>query len=61
MPAVGCGLIDSQMAKISRDKLLRIIDEAIAEAAPIAEQPATEELHKAATEHYPQPEPKCVI
>ncbi|GEM_PF-7124782 len=49
-PAEQCSLTDSQMAKILRDKLLRVIDEAIAEATPIPDEPATEEPHKAAIE-----------
>lgn len=60
-PAKQCSLTDGQMAKSLRDKLLRVIDDAIAETTPIPDESATEERYKAATESTTRHPSRSVI
>ncbi|TCD19170.1 MULTISPECIES: Arc family DNA-binding protein [Pseudomonadaceae] len=45
-PAEECRIIDSQVARILRDKILRAVDEAIAEATLITEEPVSKEAYE---------------
>ena len=49
-PAEECRLNDSQVAGILREKILRAVDEAIAEVMPITEETASKEAYESAGE-----------